>query len=53
MSRLTPVQIKPLSYQERLQIADDLINYNFAAYKISSLVGNFSEALKKRCLTKE
>src|SRR6266480_1686754 len=37
MSRLTPVPIAPLSYGERVQIAKDLINYNFSSYKVGGL----------------
>src|SRR5438067_5354945 len=45
MSRLTPVPIAPLSYQQRIKIAQDLVAYNFNSYKIGSL------SLIKKCLT--
>jgi len=51
MSRLTPVPIAPLSYQQRIKIAQDLIAYNFNSYKIGSLKDKFSEGLIKKCLT--
>src|SRR4051794_22747870 len=53
MSRLTPVPIAPLSYAERVQIAKDLVAYNFSAYKVGELKEKFSEELIKRCLTRE
>jgi len=53
MSRLSPVNIQPLSYQERIQIAQGLIDYNFSSYRIGDLKEKFSERLIKRCLTKE
>lgn len=52
-SRLTPIQIKPLSYDERLQIAHDLINYNFNSYKIADLANKFTAGMIKRCLCRE
>lgn len=52
-SRLTPIHIKPLSYAERLEIAQDLINYNFKSYKISDLANKFTANMIKRCLCKE
>jgi ATP-dependent Lon protease len=52
-SRLTPIQIKPLSYAERLQIAQDLISYNFKSYKITDLASKFSLEMIKKCLCKE
>src|SRR3954447_24692524 len=45
MSRLTPVPIAPLSYKERLQIARDLVAYNFKGYKVDDLVDKMSEGL--------
>jgi DNA replication protein DnaC len=53
MSRLTPIPIAPLSYNQRLKIAQDLIAYNFSSYKIKHLVDKFSESLIKKCLTRE
>jgi len=53
LSRLTPVTIKPYNYQERLEIAHDLITYNFHSYKIADLIPKFSEKLIKKCLTRE
>ncbi|RIA83257.1 hypothetical protein C1645_743191 [Glomus cerebriforme] len=53
MSRLSPVQIQPLSFNERMLIMEDLINYNFRGYKIKHLISKFTDELKKKCLTWE
>src|SRR3954470_18694016 len=53
LSRLTPVKIQPATYYERLEIAEDLITYNFGSYKIGNLVDKFSLELIKQCLTRE
>lgn len=53
LSRLTPVKIQPSTYRERIEIARDLIAYNFGSYKIGNLANKFSLDLIKRCITKE
>ncbi|CAG8437994.1 8417_t:CDS:2 [Ambispora leptoticha] len=37
LSRLTPVKIQPATYYERIEIAQDLIDYNFSSYKIKEV----------------
>src|SRR6266516_2107472 len=37
LSRLTRVKIKPLTFAERIEVAQGLVDYNFAKYEISYL----------------
>jgi ATP-dependent Lon protease len=53
LSRLTPVKIQPPTYAERIEIAQDLIDYNFGSYKIGDLTTKFDLPLIKKCLTRE
>ena len=52
-SRLTPINIVPPTYHERIETAQDLITFNFKRYRISDLVGKFNIKLIKKCLTRE
>ncbi|CAG8465663.1 22861_t:CDS:10 [Gigaspora margarita] len=40
LSRLTPVQVKPLNFAERIKAAKGMLAYNFKKYKIIDLQGN-------------
>ena len=53
LSRLTRVKIEPLTFKERIEVAQGLIDYNFAKYEISGLKAKFSYKLIKKCLCKE
>ena len=53
LSRLTRVKIEPLTFKERIEVAQGLIDYNFAKYEISYLKDKFSYELIKKCLCKE
>jgi ATP-dependent Lon protease len=53
LSRLTRVKIEPLTFAERIEVAQGLIDYNFAKYEISDLKDKFSYELIKKCLCKE
>jgi ATP-dependent Lon protease len=53
LSRLTRVKIEPLTFKERIEVAQGLVDYNFAKYEISSLKNKFSYELIKKCLCKE
>jgi ATP-dependent Lon protease len=53
LSRLTRVKIAPLTFAERIEVAQGLIDYNFAKYEISHLKDNFTLPLIKKCLCKE
>src|SRR3954452_5656414 len=48
LSRLTPIKIQPATYYERIEIATDLISYNFHSYKIADLISEFSDELMKK-----
>jgi len=47
------VKIQPATYYERIEIAEDLISYNFHSYKIADLIPKFNNELVKKCLTRE
>src|SRR5439155_2841998 len=53
LSRLTRVKIKPLTFAERMEVAQGLVDYNLAKYEISSLKDKFTLDLIKKCLCKE
>jgi len=53
LSRLTRVKIDPLTFDERIEVAQGLIDYNFAKYEIINLKDKFSLGLIKKCLCKE
>ncbi|CAG8826123.1 12221_t:CDS:1, partial [Racocetra persica] len=53
LSRLTRVKIEPLTFAERIEVAQGLIDYNFAKYEISRLKDKFDLDLIKKCLCKE
>jgi ATP-dependent Lon protease len=52
-SRLTPIEVEPLNYYERIEFANDLINKSFTKLKIKHLIDKFNIRLIKRCLTRE
>jgi len=53
LSRLTRVKIEPLTFDQRIEVSQGLIDYNFAKYEISRLKDKFDLDLIKKCLCKE
>jgi ATP-dependent Lon protease len=49
--RMTSVKISANTYQERIEIAKDLLSYEFKKYKVSSLRDKVSDSLIKKMLT--
>jgi hypothetical protein len=52
-SRLTPIMILPNTFDERIEIANDLLRFNFKKYRILNLLGKVTRNLIKRMLTWE
>lgn len=53
LSRLTKIYLKPLTFDQRIEVAHDLISANFAKYEINHLKDKFNLALIKKCLCRE
>lgn len=52
-SRLTPIQVQPPTFAQRLEIIDDFISLEFKKYKVTNLKTKISDTLIKKFITWE
>jgi ATP-dependent Lon protease len=53
LSRLTKIYLEPLTFNQRIEVAEGLISYNLAKYEISHLKDKFDLDLVKKALMPE